>query len=120
VEAGERCGEELALLRAGAGFPADSFYVPFLARATLLDHLPAGAAVIIDEESEAAAALEEGEREGAAVRPQLAEGGGAGAASAAVLAGGHLRRTAPPPRERERVRAPGERQHRHRFPAGAA
>ncbi|HEU4759816.1 MAG TPA: transcription-repair coupling factor, partial [Dehalococcoidia bacterium] len=51
------------------------FYVPFLARATLLDHLPAGAAVVIDEESEAAAALEEAEREAEAVRRELEERG---------------------------------------------
>jgi transcription-repair coupling factor (superfamily II helicase) len=74
-EARERFGEELALLHAGAGFPADYFYVPFLARATLLDHLPAGAAVVIDEESEAAAALEEAEREAEAVRRELEERG---------------------------------------------
>ena len=47
-EARGRFEEELALLRAGTGFPADYFYVPFLARATLLDHLPSGTAVVID------------------------------------------------------------------------
>src|SRR3990170_2057523 len=75
AEARQRFEEELALIRAGTGFPADYFYVPFLASATLLDHLPEGAGVIIDEESEAAAALEEAEREAEAVRGELEERG---------------------------------------------
>jgi transcription-repair coupling factor (superfamily II helicase) len=74
-EARQRFEEELSLLRDGTGFPADYFYVPFLAPATLLDHLPPDAVVVIDEESEVAAALEEAEREAESVREELAERG---------------------------------------------
>jgi transcription-repair coupling factor (superfamily II helicase) len=70
-----RLEEELAMLREGAGFPADYFYVPFLSSATLLDHLPTDAAVILDEESDAAGALEEADGEAEAVREE-AEGRG--------------------------------------------
>jgi transcription-repair coupling factor (superfamily II helicase) len=74
-EARQRFQEELSLLASGAGFAGDHFYVPFLARATLLDHLPPGAAVVVDEESDASAALEEAEREAEAVRRELEERG---------------------------------------------
>ncbi|MEX0800749.1 MAG: transcription-repair coupling factor [Dehalococcoidia bacterium] len=74
-EARARFEEELSLLRDGAGFPADYFYVPFLACATLLDHLPAEAAVIVDEEPETAAALDEAEKEAAAVREEAEQRG---------------------------------------------
>ncbi len=74
-EARARWEEEAALLRDGAGFAADHFYVPFLAPATLLDHIPPGAAVIVEEESETATALEEAEREAEAVRRELEERG---------------------------------------------
>jgi transcription-repair coupling factor (superfamily II helicase) len=74
-EARQRFREEISLLASGTGFASDHFYVPFLARATLLDHLPPGAAVIVDEESDAMAALEETEREAEAVRRELEDQG---------------------------------------------
>ncbi len=74
-EASQRFGEELSLLASGKGFSGDHFYVPFLARATLLDHVPPAATVIVDEEGDAAAALEEAEREAEAVRRELEERG---------------------------------------------
>ncbi|MCH6556213.1 MAG: hypothetical protein IH797_06380, partial [Chloroflexi bacterium] len=70
-EARGRFQEELSLLQRGAGFTADYFYVPFLAQATLLDHLPPDATLVIDEESDVATALEEAEREAEAVRGEL-------------------------------------------------
>ncbi|MEE8347086.1 MAG: hypothetical protein V3S20_07050, partial [Dehalococcoidia bacterium] len=74
-EARERFREEISLLEAGVGFAADSFYVPFLARATLLDHLPPETVIILDEESEVAAALDEAEREADTVRREMEERG---------------------------------------------
>jgi transcription-repair coupling factor (superfamily II helicase) len=70
-EARERFGEEIGMLRDGTGFDADYFYVPFLARATLLDHLPPDGLVVVDEEGEAATTLEEAQREAEAVREEL-------------------------------------------------
>ncbi len=74
-EARQRFEEELRLLREGAGFPTDYFYVPFLAGATLLDHLPPQATVLIDEESEVAEALDEMDQEAATVRREMEERG---------------------------------------------
>jgi len=74
-EARGRFQEELSLLQRGAGFTADYFYVPFLAQATLLDHLPPDATLVIDEESDVATALDEAEREAEAVRGELEERG---------------------------------------------
>lgn len=62
-EVTQRFQEEMALLAEGLPFPNRSYYVPFLAAATLLDHLPPGALVIVDEEGEAAAAIEEAAQE---------------------------------------------------------
>ena len=74
-EARERFREEISHLKRGVGFAADSFYVPFLAEATLLDHLPQETVIIIDEESEVAAALDEAGREAETVRRELEERG---------------------------------------------
>ncbi|TET95843.1 MAG: DEAD/DEAH box helicase, partial [Dehalococcoidia bacterium] len=88
AEARQRFHDELSLLESGTGFAgpagprrapvrgqADHFYVPFLARATLLAHLAPAAAVVVDEESDVAAALEEAQREAEAVRRELEERG---------------------------------------------
>jgi transcription-repair coupling factor (superfamily II helicase) len=74
-EARQRFQDELSHLASGTGFAGVHFYVPFLAHATLLDHLPPRAAVIVDEEGDAAAALEETEREAEAVRREMEERG---------------------------------------------
>jgi transcription-repair coupling factor (superfamily II helicase) len=58
-EARERFEEEIALLRGGDAPAGLDFYVPFLASAILLDHLPPDSLVIVDEEQDIAAAVEE-------------------------------------------------------------
>ncbi len=62
-ETTQRFQEEMALLSEGLPFPNRSLYVPFLASATLLDHLPPQALVAIDEEDELAAAIGEAAEE---------------------------------------------------------
>jgi transcription-repair coupling factor (superfamily II helicase) len=57
-EARGRFEEEIALLRDGNVPEGIDYYVPFLARSTLLDHLPEGALVIVDEEADTAEALQ--------------------------------------------------------------
>ncbi len=59
-EARARFEEELTLLRRGDVPEGVDFYVPFLATATVLDHLPGNALVILDEESDVSEALEDG------------------------------------------------------------
>ncbi|MDT7944244.1 MAG: transcription-repair coupling factor [Dehalococcoidia bacterium] len=56
-EAQRRLARELEGLRCGGGFQGDHFYVPFLAQATLLDHLPPDALVVVSEWQEVATAL---------------------------------------------------------------
>ncbi len=55
----DRMARELASLANGEPPPGLHFYVPFLAHATLLDHLPPHALLVIDEEEEVVAALKE-------------------------------------------------------------
>jgi len=74
-EVRDRFEEEAALLRAGATPDGIHFYVPFLARSTLLDHLPAGALVIVDEEADIAEALGEAEHQAEVSRAELEESG---------------------------------------------
>ena len=71
----ERFAEELALLKAGDVPQGIDFYVPFLASATLLDHLPADAHVVIDEESDIAEALQEAVDQAGMSRAELEENG---------------------------------------------
>ena len=74
-EARERFEEELDLLR-GGNVPHDmDFFVPFLARSTLLDHLPEGALVIVDEEADIAEALQEAEDQAETTRAEVVERG---------------------------------------------
>jgi len=67
--------ERLALLRDGGWFRERDFYVQFLAPCTLLDHLPAGALLVIDEQADVEAALEEAEEQGEATRNELQAAG---------------------------------------------
>ncbi len=70
-----RFEEELALLRAGEVPEGIDFYVPFLARATILDHLPGGALVVIDEQADVGDALQEAIDLAETTRAELEEGG---------------------------------------------
>ncbi|HSP54801.1 MAG TPA: hypothetical protein VLS25_04355, partial [Dehalococcoidia bacterium] len=74
-DARERFEDELALLRGGDVPQGIDFYVPFLARSTLLDHLPEDALVIIDDETDIGAALEEALDLAATTRTELEEAG---------------------------------------------
>jgi transcription-repair coupling factor (superfamily II helicase) len=67
----ERFQEELSTLEAGGAFAGDAFYVPFLARGTLLDFLPSNAVLVCDEPSEAAVALDELEAQALEVRAEM-------------------------------------------------
>jgi transcription-repair coupling factor (superfamily II helicase) len=70
-EAAQRFQEELSTLEAGGAFAGDSFYVPFLARGTLLDFPPREAVLVCDEPSEVATALDELEAQALEVRAEL-------------------------------------------------
>ncbi|MCH8050836.1 MAG: transcription-repair coupling factor [Chloroflexi bacterium] len=74
-EARERIEEELTLLRDGASFKERDFYVQFLAPCSLLDHLPAGALLVVDEEADVQTAIEEAEAQGEATRKELEAAG---------------------------------------------
>ncbi len=67
----QRFEEELSYLREGVGFSGDSFYAPFLADGTLLEHLPPGALALVDEETEIAAAIEEAQGQTDATRLEM-------------------------------------------------
>ena len=67
-----RFERETELLAAGEGFDDDYFYTPFLARGTLLDHLPPDGLLVWDEPADLASVLEEHDREVAAVREEMA------------------------------------------------
>ncbi|MBI1886255.1 MAG: transcription-repair coupling factor, partial [Chloroflexi bacterium] len=71
AETRQRYQDELELLERGVGFPADYFYVPFLARATVLDHLPPGGVLVCGEYADLAAAVEELEQQASAERDEL-------------------------------------------------
>ena len=74
-EVERRFREELAMLAEGEGFDDDSFYLPFLARATLLDHLPqerGASLLVLDELPELGATQEEHDRQVAEVRDDMA------------------------------------------------
>ena len=55
----EQFEEELARLQTGHAIPEESFYVPFLASGSLLEHLPDAGLLIVDEPADVAQALEE-------------------------------------------------------------
>src|SRR5438132_5830564 len=71
----ERFEEEVANLEAGAAFEGGDFYVPLLAQATLLDHLPDDALLVVDERSDIATVLDEAHEEAEAARRELEEQG---------------------------------------------
>jgi transcription-repair coupling factor (superfamily II helicase) len=71
----ERFEEELKNLEEGAAFEGRDFYVPLLARATLLDHLPDDALLIFDERADIASVLDEAQEEAETARGELEERG---------------------------------------------
>ncbi len=70
-EVAARFRDEVALLASGEGFPDDIFYVPFLARSSLLDHLPPNALLVLDELSDMATAEEELDRQIAEIEDEM-------------------------------------------------
>jgi transcription-repair coupling factor (superfamily II helicase) len=66
-----RFEEDVAYLQSDLAFPNRDFYVPFLAPATLLDHLPAGGLLIVDEISDLQAAVDEAQQDAATSRAEL-------------------------------------------------
>jgi len=75
AEARRRFQDDLSMLAQGTAFQGDHFYVPFLAAATLLEHLPPDALALVDEEQEVAQALEEALEQADASRRELEERG---------------------------------------------
>ena len=67
-----RYREELRMLADGEPFDDDLFYVPFLARHTLLDYLPKNALVVLDEMADIAAAQEEHDQQAIEIRDEMA------------------------------------------------
>jgi len=70
-----RFQQEREALREGLGFEGEYFYVPFLARGTLLDHLPPDALVVLDEAASIDGALMEMEGRSEEARRELEERG---------------------------------------------
>jgi transcription-repair coupling factor (superfamily II helicase) len=58
-DARDRLDDEVEALRHGRGFEGDDGFTPFLASATLLDHLPDGTLAVIDEPADVAAVQQE-------------------------------------------------------------
>src|SRR3989454_157096 len=71
----ERFEDELGNLEAGVVFEGRDFYVPLLAQATLLDHLPEDSLLVLDERADIAAVLDEAHEEAEAARRELEERG---------------------------------------------
>ncbi|MCH8025349.1 MAG: transcription-repair coupling factor [Chloroflexi bacterium] len=71
----ERYEEELEQLQAGEATDAESFYLPFIASGSLLDHLPDSALLVLDEPADIAAALDEHDSQTDEVRRTLEEQG---------------------------------------------
>jgi transcription-repair coupling factor (superfamily II helicase) len=67
----ERFQDELSQLHDGLAFRGQDFYVPFLARATLLDYATEETLVIIDERADIASVVEEAHQEAEAARAEL-------------------------------------------------
>ncbi len=74
-ETRERFEDELSLLRAGSPFGDRHYYVPLLASATLLEHLPANGLLVLDEEPDLETAVVEALEQAEAVRAELEERG---------------------------------------------
>jgi transcription-repair coupling factor (superfamily II helicase) len=70
-EARERIDTEIARLHEGAWFEEITYYEPYLAAATLLDHLPAEARVIVDEPADVAAVQGEHDEQAHEARREL-------------------------------------------------
>ncbi len=66
-----RFEEDVAYLQSDLAFPNRDFYVPFLAPATLLDHLPSNGLLIIDEVSDLQAAVDEAQEDATTSRAEL-------------------------------------------------
>jgi transcription-repair coupling factor (superfamily II helicase) len=67
----DRFKEEITLLREGVPFRDRSFYVPFLTRATILDHAGEGVLLVLDEEAEIEEALHEANEQAEEARAEL-------------------------------------------------
>jgi len=74
-EVREQYKEEITLLKEGLSFKDEGFYVPFLAPSLLLEHVSAGALVIVDEEPDVESAVEEAGEQAEAVRTDMEERG---------------------------------------------
>jgi len=74
-EARERFEEELTQLRSGQSFLGEQFYVPFLARSTLLDHATQETLLIVDESVDIEGVIDEAHQEAATARAELEERG---------------------------------------------
>jgi transcription-repair coupling factor (superfamily II helicase) len=70
-----RFEEDVAYLQSDLSFGDRSFWVPFLAPATLLDHLPAGGLLILDEEPDLKAAIDEATEQAENSRGELESSG---------------------------------------------
>jgi transcription-repair coupling factor (superfamily II helicase) len=70
-DARERFQRDVELLREGAPFDGDAFYTPFLAHATLLDHLLEDALVVVDEPADVAAVEQERDEQAHEARREL-------------------------------------------------
>ena len=66
-----RFEDDVAWLQSDLAFPNRAFYVPFLAPATLLDHLPAKGLLILDEEPDLQSAVDEAQEDSEASRKEL-------------------------------------------------
>src|SRR5581483_4202448 len=66
---------DLETLQSGAGFQGSFFFQPFLARATLLDHLPENALVVCDELAALAGAGQELNEQATAMRSEMEDKG---------------------------------------------
>ena len=70
-EVRERYEEELARIEQGDLIAEESFYVPFTAEGSLIDHLPDDGLLVVDEPADVARALEEYDTQSEAVREDL-------------------------------------------------
>jgi transcription-repair coupling factor (superfamily II helicase) len=70
-EVRERFEEELARLQEGDVIPEESFYVPFLASGSLLEHVSDRALVVVDEPADLTVALDEHDDQSAEARREL-------------------------------------------------
>jgi len=75
TQARQKFEEELSRLASPVGFDTDYYYVPFLAKANLFEHLPPRALAICDEYADLAAAQEELHEQALASRQELEEKG---------------------------------------------